>query len=258
MNSGSTAADGTPCILPTFPKTPSYDVHAPLSIESHVHNVGRDMGIKFIYNSQDVTRFGMVSTFTLRNPHVMRHMYIQYLLLHLRLCEQSCRSKSSCTASISGLRRKGALFSRGTLSGGEFELSAVSGYRGALDVGEHSAGLFRNTGRISETRQCGLICPLEERRGGKAGGADLVISMFSACLSVSDFATHRHITFARFVLEVDALLVFYLRCLEYGVGGLLCLSKSLTIPIVLCIFTVLYLFSMVLWGDRMQTDHCRL
>jgi hypothetical protein len=79
----------------------------------------------------------MVATFTLRNPHVMRHMYTQYLLLHLRLCEQSHRSKSSCTASIPGLRRKGALFSRGTLSGGEFELSAVSGCRGALDVGEH-------------------------------------------------------------------------------------------------------------------------
>jgi hypothetical protein len=146
------------------------------------------------------------------------------------LCEQSYRSKSSCTASIPGLRRKGALFSRGTLSGGEFELSTVSGYRGALDIGEHSAGLFRNTGRISETRQCGLICPLEERRGGEAGGADLVISMFSACLSVSEFATHRHTAFARFVLEVVALLVFYLRCLEYGVTGLLCLSKERNDP----------------------------
>jgi hypothetical protein len=83
INSGSTAADGTPCILPTLQKTPSYDVHAPLSIESHVHNVGRAMGIDFIYNSQDITRFGMVATFTFRNPHVMRHMYTQYLRLHL-------------------------------------------------------------------------------------------------------------------------------------------------------------------------------
>jgi ferredoxin-like protein FixX len=54
--------------------------------------------------------------------------------------------------------------------------------------------------------------------------------MFSACLSVSDFATHRHIAFARFVLEVDALFVFYLQCLECGVAGLLCLSKERNDP----------------------------